>query len=279
MARYNIICVHTMVGYLWGTEGEFKRDGYYGVESHFGVGGPADGTDDDGRVVQWQDTAFQADANYDGKPEVLSIETSDGAKPDTPWSPNQLTAIVRLIAWLCRTHNIPAHLINGNLPGTRGIAYHRQGCDHGISYRPRGWPYDQWRVPGGVKWSTSLGKVCPGDVRIRQLVDVVIPRVQQELKPKEDVMTPAQEAKLDAALAGARDLAAAVSAIARRVENIEKGSVRAEREADSGGIYHDVARIEGKVDALAASVSDTIRKALAEGVVAVDVTVANKTEA
>lgn len=177
MSRHAILCYHTMVGSLRGTDTYFRGQGFYGVESHFGVGHATDG-DLDGAVWQWQDTAFCADANLDGKPEVVSIETSDGGDPNRPWSPKQIDALVELGVWVCKTHSIPPRLINGNQPGSTGIAYHRQGCDHSSSYRPRGWPYDQWRVPNGVRWSSALGKTCPGDVRIKQLVDVVIPRIK-----------------------------------------------------------------------------------------------------
>ncbi|PXY25141.1 hypothetical protein BAY59_24250 [Prauserella coralliicola] len=181
MSAHNILCFHTMVGSLAGTDNMFDDDGYYGTESHFGVGGSSDGKRD-GHVIQWQDTTFGADANLDGKGDVISVETSDGGDPDQEWSPKQLDALVELGVWVCRTHSIPAVLIPDTKPGRRGIAYHRQGCDHSSSYRPEGWPYDAWRVPGGRRWSTVLGKVCPGDVRIRQLVDIVIPRIAARLR-------------------------------------------------------------------------------------------------
>ncbi len=175
--NHDIICFHTMVGGLSGTDAYFKQDGYYGVESHFGIGGSTDGAAD-GKVNQWQDLDYQADANLDGKPYVISIETSDGANPDRSWSPKQLDALVDLGVWLCKRYNIPPVLVRDTKAGTRGLAYHRQGCTHGSSYRARGWPYDQWLQPGGLRWSTVTGKTCPGDVRIKQLVDVVIPRIK-----------------------------------------------------------------------------------------------------
>lgn len=176
MSAHNIFCVHTMVGSLEGTDAHFGEGGYYGTESHFGIGGSSDGSRD-GVVVQWQDTTYGADANLDGKGDVISVETSDGGNPDRPWSAKQLDALVDLGVWVCRTYKIPPTLIPDTKPGRRGIAYHRQGCDHSASYQPRGWPYDAWRVPGGVRWSSQLGKECPGDVRIRQLIDIVIPRI------------------------------------------------------------------------------------------------------
>jgi hypothetical protein len=177
LSRPLIICAHTMVGSLAGTDAHFRR---VGVDSHFGIGNGTDGAND-GAVWQWVDTARVAFANFHGNSDVISIETADGGNPSRPWSPKALDSLVNLVVWLCRTHNVQSILINGNPRGRNGLAYHRQGNNHSSSYRPRGWPYDQWRVSNGVLWSSALGKVCPGDVRIRQWVDVVLPRVRQQL--------------------------------------------------------------------------------------------------
>lgn len=167
MDAHDVVCVHTMVGYLAGTESMFRQDGWTGTESHFGVGGPADGALD-GTVYQWVDTDDQADANLQGNHRLISIETSDGGDETNPWSDAQLDAITGIIVWACQTYDIPAALIADSTPGQRGIGYHRQGID-------------PWRVAGGEKWSNANGKVCSGDVRIGQLVDVVLPRVQAQV--------------------------------------------------------------------------------------------------
>jgi hypothetical protein len=167
MDAHDIVCVHTMVGTLGGTESMFRQNGWTGTESHFGVGGPADGALD-GTVYQWVDTDDQADANLQGNHRLISIETSDGGDETNPWSDAQLDAITGIIVWACQTYAIPAALVADSTPGQRGIGYHRQGID-------------PWRVAGGERWSSSNGKVCPGDVRIGQLVDVVIPRVQAQV--------------------------------------------------------------------------------------------------
>lgn len=187
MAAHNIICLHTMVGYLVGTDVMFKRDGWTGTESHFGIGGKwgSDVTPGlDGTVYQWVDTAHQADANYRGSREILSIETADNAPAAVDdlaeWTPKQLDSIVDLVVWLCRTHNIPPVLIPDTRPGRRGIAYHRQGCKHSEGFKQ---PGSGWLVQGGVEWSTSLGKGCPGPRRIAQLRGIVIPRVRAALAP------------------------------------------------------------------------------------------------
>jgi hypothetical protein len=169
-----------MVGNLTSTTAMFDADGYTGLESHFGVGGVWGGDAGhqlDGVVYQYQDTEWTADANYQGNPRVISIETADNA-PQTVeaivgWTAAQAEAIARIIAWACTTHNIPPVLVPDSKPGRRGIAYHRQGCEHsdGLGSHPG------WLVAGGERWSTVLGKGCPGPTRVTQLSAVVIPRV------------------------------------------------------------------------------------------------------
>jgi hypothetical protein len=168
-----------MVGYLFTTEDMFDNEGFTGVESHFGIGGKwgadvKNGRDLDGKVWQFQDTDFTADANLEGKWTVLSIETADNA-PQRPedilaWTPKQVESIVDLITELCMKYSIPARLIPDTRPGRRGLAYHAQGCTPNI-------------VAGGQHWSTSKGKVCPGPARIRQFKNVIIPAVQRQLQP------------------------------------------------------------------------------------------------
>jgi N-acetylmuramoyl-L-alanine amidase-like protein len=181
----DIICIHTMVGYLFSTEDMFDNEGFTGTESHFGVGGKwgsdVRGRNLDGAVWQFQDTDFTADANLEGKWTVISIETADNAPQDPddllPWTPKQVESIVDLIAELCLKYNIPPKLIPDTKDGRRGLAYHAQGCTPNV-------------VAGGQHWSTKKGKVCPGPARIKQFKNTIIPRVQGKLKPTtpEDLM-------------------------------------------------------------------------------------------
>lgn len=176
MSSKGIICIHTMVGFLWTTEEMFAQGGFTGTESHFGVGGKWGADKDrelDGVVWQFQDTDFEADANLEGAHHVISIETADNA-PKFPedilaWTPKQEEAIVNLIVELCRLYDIPAELIPDTKPHRRGLAYHAQGCTPNI-------------VPGGEVWSEKKGKVCPGPARIRQFKNVIIPEVQRRLR-------------------------------------------------------------------------------------------------
>lgn len=169
MTSHDVICLHTMAGYFEYTNDMFHDNGYGGTESHFGMRA-------DGYTKQWQDLDFQADANLDGNPYVISIETEDhgpefvgywtNGSDVPPWTDQQINKIVELVGWLCDKYNIPRTLIPDTRLGRRGIAYHRQGIN-------------PWRVSDGVLWSSTNGKVCPGDRRIYQLINDVIPRLVQ----------------------------------------------------------------------------------------------------
>lgn len=191
MRSHDIVCLHTMAGYLTSTDGMFRSGGWDGTESHFGVGGkwgPDLGGHLDGVIFQWQDLLYQADANLDGNPRVISIETADNAVGEIePWTPAQVNTIVRLVDWLCskEAHDecpptwlchqigIPRVLVADSCPGRRGIAYHRLGIppsSPGRTDRP-------WLQPGCEAWSSKGGKVCPSDARIAQTRTIVVPRV------------------------------------------------------------------------------------------------------
>ncbi len=172
MARHDIVCVHTMAGTFLGTDDYFHQNGYGGTESHFGLAGS-------GRLKQWQDLDFTADANYEGSDRVISIETADmgesfpawGGSDVPEWTDRQIDVLVAAIRWLCDRYDIPKQLVASSAPGQRGIAYHRQGIDGNFTGPYKG------RQGVGERWSKSGGKVCPGDRRIRQLIEIVIPRV------------------------------------------------------------------------------------------------------
>jgi hypothetical protein len=171
MVRHDIVCLHTMVGNLTSTDRMFHQNGWTGTESHFGIGGPW-GDHRDGEIVQWQDTEFTADANLDGNRRIISIETGDNAPKRAadiaPWTDRQLSAIVDVTVWACKTYNIPAVLVPDSGPGRRGIAYHRLGVQHSGGTHPAG-----FLQPGGERWSTSVGKECPGPARIAQIPGIV----------------------------------------------------------------------------------------------------------
>lgn len=178
MSAHNIVCIHTMVGSLMGTDAYF-RSITSGVNSHYGTGGVGE------RIRQWGDTVFRSGANLDGNGEVISVENADmgpgfpawdtsnpAAVP--PFTDQQAEDIAQILAWecsvkahancpptwACHREGIPLALIPDALPGRRGIGYHRQGVPG-------------FMVPGAVKWSSSTGKVCPTDRRVGQLPSII----------------------------------------------------------------------------------------------------------
>lgn len=151
-----VLIFHTMVGHLQGSDAMFRQGGYDGTESHFGVGGPWEPGDLDGAVWQWQSLDRQADAQNAGNAYATSIETADGGKPERPWTGKQLAALVDLTVWWCRQTGAPARIVAG--PGERGIGYHAQFEAWAPDHRP-----------------------CPGPTRIKQLRDIVVPRVRDVL--------------------------------------------------------------------------------------------------
>jgi catechol 2,3-dioxygenase-like lactoylglutathione lyase family enzyme len=138
-------------------------------------------------VYQWSDTAYRADANLDGNPRVISIETGDNApglvRDIKPWTAKQLDAIVKLVAWICKAHNIPPVLIHDSRPGTRGIGFHQLGCEHSDGVGS----HADFLVSGGERWSKSLGKECPGPQRIAQVKTIIVPRVKALLAAPEEI--------------------------------------------------------------------------------------------
>lgn len=165
MAKYDLIILHTMVGTLNGTDSFFRRNGYSGTFSHFGVGG-------DGAVIQWQDTAFRSAASGAANSRAISIEAAD-IGPEFPkwntadgnavpsWNPNQIRSLTSLIAWICKSHSIPCLIVEDSKSTRRGVAYHRLGVPG-------------FAVPGGELWSSARGKVCPGQRRINQIPGIIL---------------------------------------------------------------------------------------------------------
>lgn len=134
--------------------------GYFsgvGVCSHFYVR-------KDGTVEQYIDTAYKSSADLEGNSSTISVETQGGLRnaQSEPWTQAQLVALAGLFAWAVKTHGIPARLARDSRPGesSKGLSWHRLGID-------------PWRVSGGMKYSNSRGKVCPGDAKIAQIPTIL----------------------------------------------------------------------------------------------------------
>lgn len=163
MSRYDVVCIHTIVGYA------------PAHAAHFSTGA-------DGEIFQSRDTVYRSAANLNGNYRVISIENEDHGPEYGSWggsdvpgfTPKQCEAIARICAWANQVHGIPLTLAPDSRPGSRGIGYHRQGIDGNFGDFDYG-----GRVAGGEVWSSSRGKVCPGDRRISQVINIIIPRARQ----------------------------------------------------------------------------------------------------
>jgi hypothetical protein len=125
------------------------------------------------RHEQLMDFDRQADANYKANRfykdlvywGAISTETEDDGTPvQRPWNPYQLDELVRFGVWLNRTFGIPARLC-------------RTWDDWGMG----------WHAMYPMIWSNQRGKTCPGETRILQFTNVVLPRIQAELNGDDDM--------------------------------------------------------------------------------------------
>jgi hypothetical protein len=166
MSRYDIVCIHTIVGYAPAHAAHFS-------------------TKWDGTIYQSRDTKYRSAANLNGNYRTIAIENEDHGSAFGSWNVNdghavpgftsqQKEAIARILVWCYETHGIPLTMAPDSKPGSRGVAYHRQGIDGNFT----GYGYGG-RVAGGELWSNATGKVCPGDNRIWQLINEILPRARQ----------------------------------------------------------------------------------------------------
>ena len=126
--------------------GEYWRDST-NLESHFGLGYAGD-------LNQYVDTEVRADANASANVRAVSIETASNLQGTDPWTDEQVERLIQLGFWLHETHGIPAQLpTTWNAPG---MGYHRLFAS----------------------WSTD-GTNCPGDARVDQFINVVLPGIQE----------------------------------------------------------------------------------------------------
>lgn len=155
--------LHTAVDGRGDTDLEdYFRRGDVGAESHFWVPFRKP-------LVQMMDTAVEANANRVADRWAISAETEDdsaGKSHIAPWNDKQIREIIDLIEWAIRTHNIPRRACeSAYLPGAAGIGYHsmpmRERFD-GTANNP---------------WTSYQGKTCPGDARVQQFYDVILPAV------------------------------------------------------------------------------------------------------
>lgn len=125
----------------------------------------------DGTVEQYINTDHLSAADVEGSNDAISIETAglgSGA-----WTGKQLSALAGLLAWIHHEHGIPLVLKSTSRPAERGIGWHRLGISGNFPSLPSLLAGRNQRGYAGESWSSSFGKVCPGDKRILQIPDLV----------------------------------------------------------------------------------------------------------
>jgi len=174
---------HTMVGTLAGTEAMFRDRSV--LESHYGLGCMRCPTG--AALWQWMQLDRQADANLTANVRAHAIETCDhftgGTYPNPPWDTDQLRMLIALGRWEVDHFAIPRRVCR--TPDDPGLGWHGM------------WDNTRFELADGTTpWTSSAGKTCPNPTRRAQLLTIVFPAIIAATNP-EDIMTPAQEAKLD----------------------------------------------------------------------------------
>lgn len=132
------LVLHVIEGSLSAADSAFHNPSWR-ASAHFGIG-------NDGRLVQWVDTADKAWAEVAGNPDYHSVETEG-------WDTMGLTVaqtatLARLYRWGHDTFGWPYEL--ADVPGQRGLAWHGMGGD---------------------AWGGHFG--CPGTTRRQQRAGVL----------------------------------------------------------------------------------------------------------
>lgn len=163
LTEYNRVNAHVAVTESSSLYGQFNNKS--SADSHFYVRR-------DGTVEQYVDTAWRANADYEGNDATISIETQGGVNnADTePWDPPQLETIAQIYAWAVTTHGIPVSQASSSKKDStsRGLSWHRLGIDGNFPALPDIRAGRNQRG-GGMYWSTARGKLCPGGGKIQQI--------------------------------------------------------------------------------------------------------------
>lgn len=150
--KKNKVVLHTADGSYQGALDWWEKKHAWGIFSHFFVL-------KSGRLVQMVDTDFKAVANCTANYSGISVESEDGARPETtPWNDKQLESIVRLMKWVNEVHAVPFRTCAS--PIDAGFGFHTM-----------------WgNTPTLNEW-LGAQKICPGVPRITQFYQDLMPAV------------------------------------------------------------------------------------------------------
>jgi hypothetical protein len=124
----------------------------------------------DGTVEQYVDTSMRAFADLEGNDATISVETQ-GMGGGT-WTPQQVESLAQIYAWAVRTHGVARRIASDSKPGksSQGLSWHRLGIDG--NFPSSGILAGRLQRGGGMHYSQSRGKECPGSDRIQQVPQI-----------------------------------------------------------------------------------------------------------
>lgn len=122
----------------------------------------------DGSVEQYVHDDYWAFADLEGNDASFSVESQ--GMGDGSWSDAQLETIAQIYAWQVKTRGVRVKLATDSKVGisSQGLAWHRLGVNGNFPALPSPLAGREERG-GGMLWSKSFGKVCPGEKRILQV--------------------------------------------------------------------------------------------------------------
>jgi len=166
LVAHNRMNLHVAVSLASTLFGFFNRA--YRPSSHFYVL-------KSGKVLQYVDTSRAAEADLEGNNATHSVETQGGViKPQSePWTAAQVESLAQLYAWDHKTHGLLLRLATDSKLGasSKGLSWHRLGIDG--NFPSTGILRGRLQRGGGMRYSNSRGKVCPGDAKIRQIPGIL----------------------------------------------------------------------------------------------------------
>lgn len=166
IARHRRMNLHVAVSEAESLYGMFSRSN--NACSHFYVA-------KDGTVEQYIDTAYRSGADMNGNDSTISVETQGGVRnPEgEPWTAAQVKALTALWKWARDTHKITNQLAKNTQTNanSEGLSWHRLGVEGNFAGR-KGILSISYK-PGGIKFSSARGKICPGDAKILQIPGIV----------------------------------------------------------------------------------------------------------
>lgn len=135
-----------------------------------------------GDCEQYVDTARMSSAVLEGNHDCITVETQDIGGPFPSWSgsnvpewtPAQVERLADIAKFCQAKHGIPLTRLTSSRTGLSGVGWHRLGIDGNF---PDG--LLDGRDGTGELWSFSGGKACPGDRRIQQVVNEVLPMARE----------------------------------------------------------------------------------------------------